>query len=173
MISSRPLIETAVRTVRYHTFLFPHISATFTIVNSEQLLDFGLFGGLILNNSLMWFLFVRPEICHFPSDSNSRWTPLVLAVSFPLPGRIGDFHPLEMCTARHTKKARKSFTDFLASALPYSISFCNPFIQQYLSGKLSWPSVQSHDFLESLLHNMQHLLWLGLLEVSFPPAYLV
>lgn len=85
-------------------------------------------------------------------------TPLVLAVSFPLPGRIGDFHPLEMCTARHTKKARKSFTDFLASALPYSISFCNPFIQQYLSGTLSWPSVQSHDFLESLLHNMQHLL---------------
>jgi hypothetical protein len=53
VISSRPLIETAVRTVRYHTFLFPHISTTFTIVNSEQLLDFGLFGGLILNNSLM------------------------------------------------------------------------------------------------------------------------
>ena len=31
-------------------------------------------------------------------------TPLVLAVSFPLPGRIKDFHPLETCAARRTTK---------------------------------------------------------------------
>lgn len=29
-------------------------------------------------------------------------TPLVLAVSFPLLGRIRDFHPLETCAARRT-----------------------------------------------------------------------
>ena len=37
-----------------------------------------------------------------PSDSTSRWTPLSLAVSFPLLGRIRDFHPLETCAARRT-----------------------------------------------------------------------
>ena len=31
-------------------------------------------------------------------------TPLVLAVSFPLLGRIRDFHPLETCAARRTMK---------------------------------------------------------------------
>ena len=39
-----------------------------------------------------------------PSDSTSRWTPLSLAVSFPLLGRIRDFHPLVMCAARRTAK---------------------------------------------------------------------
>ena len=52
-----------------------------------------------------------------------------------------------------------TFQNFI---LPFSRqTACAPalhFIQQYLSGTLSWPSVQSHDFLESLLHNMQHLL---------------
>ena len=38
------------------------------------------------------FLFVRPEVClRLPSDSTSRWTPLPLAVSFPLPGRFRTF----------------------------------------------------------------------------------
>lgn len=32
-------------------------------------------------------------------------TPLVSAVSFPLQGRIRDFHPLATCAARRTKKA--------------------------------------------------------------------
>ncbi len=35
-------------------------------------------------------------------------TPLVLAVSFPLPGRIRDFHPLETCAARRTTKIQLS-----------------------------------------------------------------
>ncbi len=37
-----------------------------------------------------------------PSDSTSRWTPLSLAVSFPLLGQIRDFHPLATCAARRT-----------------------------------------------------------------------
>ena len=35
-------------------------------------------------------------------------TPLVLAVSFPLLGRIWNFHPLATCAARRTKKNRRS-----------------------------------------------------------------
>ena len=53
----------------------------------------------------MRFLSVGPRIClQLPSDSTSRWTPLVLAVSFPLLGRIRAFHPLVTCAARRTKK---------------------------------------------------------------------
>ena len=44
-------------------------------------------------------------------------TPLVLAVSFPLLGRIRDFHPLVTCAARRTKKSPNSFL----SGLPRSI----------------------------------------------------
>ncbi len=43
-----------------------------------------MYSNLILNYSLMWFLFVRPEIClHLPSDSTSRWTPLVFGCILP------------------------------------------------------------------------------------------
>ena len=42
----------------------------------------------------MWFLFVGPEIClRLPSDSTSRWTPLSLAIRFPLLGHVRDFNP--------------------------------------------------------------------------------
>ena len=54
----------------------------------------------------MKFLFVRPDVCRqLLSDSNSRWTPLLLAVCFPLLGLIGDLHPLANTHAEHTKKA--------------------------------------------------------------------
>ena len=42
------------------------------------------------------YLFVRPEIClHLPSDSTSRWTPLVFSYDLPATGWSRDFHPLE------------------------------------------------------------------------------
>ena len=53
--------------------------------------------------SLMWFLYVRPEIyLHLPSDSISRWTPLMFSCILPAVGQIRDFHPLEMCAVGHT-----------------------------------------------------------------------
>ena len=53
----------------------------------------------------MWFLFVRPEIClHLPSDSTSRWTPLVFGYDLPATGRSRDFHPLEYAHAGRTAK---------------------------------------------------------------------
>lgn len=53
----------------------------------------------------MWFLFVRPEVWpSLPSDSTSRWTPLLFGHILPTVGRIRDFHPLETCAVRHTTK---------------------------------------------------------------------
>src|SRR5699024_7750778 len=53
---------------------------------------------------LIWFLFVRPEVCReLPSDSTSQWTPLLLAMYLPLPGCTRDFHPLEFAHAGQTK----------------------------------------------------------------------
>ena len=39
-----------------------------------------------------------------PSDSTSQWTPLSLAISFPLPGRFRDSHPVEHAPAGRTAK---------------------------------------------------------------------
>ena len=44
------------------------------------------------------FLYVGPDVCLWlPPDSVSRRTPLPSAVHFPLLGRVGDLHPLELC----------------------------------------------------------------------------
>ena len=61
---------------------------------------------------LMWFLFVRPEVCRqLPSDSTSRWTPLLLAMCLPLQGRTRDFHPLDCAHAGRTQKNRSQDWD--------------------------------------------------------------
>ena len=63
----------------------------------------------------MKFLFVRPDVCRrLLSDSNSRWTPLLLAVWFPLLGLIRDLHPLANTHAEHTNQSPKTciFHDF-------------------------------------------------------------
>ena len=53
----------------------------------------------------MKFLSVRPDVCRrLLSDSISRWTPLPLAVWFPLLGLTRDLHPLDNAHAEHTKK---------------------------------------------------------------------
>ena len=43
-----------------------------------------------------------------PSDSTSRWTPLSLAVSFPLSGHFTDFHRLDYAHAGRTIKNRQA-----------------------------------------------------------------
>src|SRR5690606_2324951 len=44
---------------------------------------------------LMMFVFLGPEVClQLPSDSTSRWTPLLLASGWPLPAPTADFHRL-------------------------------------------------------------------------------
>jgi len=69
-------------------------------------LDFDLLCSLIPNCSLMRFLFVRPEIClHLPSDSTSRWTPLVFSYVFPTTRVDSGLQPVRLrpCWA-HIKK---------------------------------------------------------------------
>jgi hypothetical protein len=42
----------------------------------------------------MRFLFVGPGLClQLPSDSTSRWTPLLFSSRFPSSGLVEDFHP--------------------------------------------------------------------------------
>nr|DAP02903.1 MAG TPA: hypothetical protein [Caudoviricetes sp.]DAV21016.1 MAG TPA: hypothetical protein [Caudoviricetes sp.] len=44
----------------------------------------------------MKFLYVRSDVCRqLLSDSTSQWTPLLLAIQFPLLGLVRDLHPLE------------------------------------------------------------------------------
>ena len=58
----------------------------------------------------MKFLLVRSDVCRqLPSDFTLRWTPLLLAMQFPLLGLARDFHPLDNAHAERTKeKSRKS-----------------------------------------------------------------
>ena len=52
----------------------------------------------------MKFLFVRSDVCRqLPSDFTLRWTPLLLAIQFPLLGLARDFHPLDNAHAERTK----------------------------------------------------------------------
>ena len=44
-----------------------------------------------------------------PSDSISRWTPLSLAVSFPLSGHFTDLHRLDYAHAGRTRKTTAHF----------------------------------------------------------------
>ena len=54
----------------------------------------------------MKFLFVRPDVCRrLPSDSTSQWTPLPLAIAFPLLGQLRDLHPLDNTHAERTNTA--------------------------------------------------------------------
>src|SRR5690606_5518038 len=55
---------------------------------------------------LMRFVFLGSELClQLPSDSTSRWTPLLLANGWQLPAPIADFHRL---VTRHAWRTRKS-----------------------------------------------------------------
>ena len=56
------------------------------------------------------FLSVRPDVCRrLPPDSVSRRTPLPLAVTFPLSGRLRDLHPLEYVLAGRTTERGRPF----------------------------------------------------------------
>ena len=58
-------------------------------------------------HSLMGFLFVSPVVClQLPSDSISRWTPLLFGYPLPTAGRGRDFHPLERAPAGRTNEIK-------------------------------------------------------------------
>ena len=53
----------------------------------------------------------------FPSDSTSRWTPLPLAVSFPLSGQSTDFRRLDYAHAGRTSNVLYSMLEY---STPYN-----------------------------------------------------
>ena len=60
--------------------------------------------------SLMGFLFVSPVVClQLPSDSISRWTPLLFSYPLPTAGRGRDFHPIERAPAGRTRRSGNRF----------------------------------------------------------------
>ena len=110
----------------------PRATASFTGNDSVQLLDVRLCCILVLVACLMRFLFVSSGIClHLPSDSTSRWTPLVFGYILPAVGWIRDFHPLERALAGRTTKspAKQGFPTqrvrlkFYSAAAPFGINF--------------------------------------------------
>lgn len=60
-------------------------------------------------------------------------TPLVLAVSFPLLGRIRNFHPLATCAARHTKKRQIRYFSSVFKAFIYMLLFLISFFSSSFS----------------------------------------
>ena len=60
-------------------------------------------------HSLMGFLFVSPVVClQLPSNSISRWTPLLFGYPLPTAGRGRDFHPLERAPAGRTNEIKQA-----------------------------------------------------------------
>ena len=66
----------------------------------------------------MKFLFVRSDVCRqLPSDFTLRWTPLLLAIQFPLLGLARDYHPLDNAHAERTKKNSAGFSRIRLSSM--------------------------------------------------------
>ena len=85
--------------------LSPHLPATLT-GTSSNLLDFTAFSRLIrISQPYMWFLFVRPRVClQLPSDSTSRWTPLLFSYTFPTTRVCSGLSPVRARPWRANKK---------------------------------------------------------------------
>src|SRR5574344_2677950 len=85
--------------------LSPHLSATSTRTSSN-FLDFTSFGRLIrISGPYMWFLFVGPRVClQLPSDSTSRWTPLLFSYTFPTTWACWGLAPLRARPWRANQK---------------------------------------------------------------------
>ena len=73
----------------------------------------------------MKFLYVRSNVCRqLLSDSTSQWTPLLLAIQFPLLGLVRDLHPLDNAHAERTNKEALSGLPYLESAVCVCMTGC-------------------------------------------------
>ena len=67
-----------------------------SVINFQSESGFCFFSALHGQMPYMKFLYVRSDVCRqLLSDSTSQWTPLLLAIQFPLLGLVWDLHPLE------------------------------------------------------------------------------
>jgi len=108
---------------------------------------------------LMMFVFLRPELCRqLPSDSTSRWTPLLLANGWQLPAPITDLHRLVMRHAWRTKKTAASPEDcggdhiegcekvaYFTSSKSTSVTLSEalPLSEEEAPGLACWPPAKS------------------------------
>ena len=90
------LADSPLRPPQLWTYSFHLIPAWFTLRVPNSYGTLSCFADLSTLLSLrIKFLYVRSDVClRLPSDSTSRWIPLLSAVAFPLLGRLGDLHPL-------------------------------------------------------------------------------
>ena len=89
---------------------------------------------------LMWFLYVRPEVClRLPSDSTSRWTPLPLAMCLALLTRTQDLHLLDCSHAGRTRK--RKLLGVITEQFPLFSLFTYLFVQRKC---YYWNLVSSH-----------------------------
>ena len=102
------LADSPLRPPQLWTYSFHLIPAWFTLRVPNSYGTLSCFADLSTLLSLrIKFLYVRSDVClRLPSDSTSRWTPLLSAIAFPLSGRLGDLHPLEYVRAGRTKRKR-------------------------------------------------------------------
>ena len=101
------LADSSLRPPQLWTYSFHLILAWFTLRIPNSYGTLSCFADLSTLLSLgIKFLYVGVDVClRLPSDSTSRWTPLLSAVAFPLLGCLGDLHPLEYVRAGRTKKS--------------------------------------------------------------------
>ena len=103
--------ETSLGTTRHFLSIYlPHLPH-----GIRAALDFVLSSTLVRPCTAYYVISVRrfrslpasiffPADIRLPSDSTSQWTPLGLAVSFPLLGQIRNLPPLATCATRRTTK---------------------------------------------------------------------
>ena len=97
-------------------------------------LFFSLFSLPCLSHLLSWLSHSLPWFCcHIPlsnvcrqllSDSTSQWTPLLLAIQFPLLGLVRDLHPLDNAHAERTNKEALSGLPYMESAVCVCMTGC-------------------------------------------------
>ena len=98
-------MDTSVRPPRVLTRSFPLMTVPFTAGAPCSYWTLTCIAVSSALHSLMGFLFVRPVVClQLPSDSTSRWTPLLFSYPLPTAGQGRDFHPIERAPAGRTIK---------------------------------------------------------------------
>ncbi len=96
-------MDTSVRPPRVLTRSFPLMTVPFTAGAPCSYWTLTCIAVSSALHSLMGFLFVSPVVClQLPSDSTSRWTPLLFSYPLPTAGQGRDFHPIERAPAGRT-----------------------------------------------------------------------
>ena len=100
-------MDTSVRPPRVLTRSFPLMTVPYTAGAPCSYWTLTCLAVSSALHSLMGFLFVSPVVClQLPSDSISRWTPLLFGYPLPTAGRGRAFHPLERAPAGRTNEIK-------------------------------------------------------------------